>query len=43
MEFDNSFEVPLPPAQVLQSSATAIRTLIGQLSRDPKASANGGT
>jgi hypothetical protein len=36
-----TLQLPLPPAEVLQSSAAAIRALIAQLSRDPKAGANG--
>jgi hypothetical protein len=35
-----TLQLPLPPAEVLQSSAAAIRVLIGQVSRDPKDGAN---
>jgi hypothetical protein len=36
-----TLQLPLPPPEVLQSSAAAIRALMGQLSRDPKGGANG--
>jgi SNF2 family DNA or RNA helicase len=34
-----TLQLPLPPAEVLQSSAAAIRALVDQFSRDPKGSA----
>jgi superfamily II DNA or RNA helicase len=36
-----TLQLPLPPAQVLHSSAAAIRALIGQLGRDAHGSADG--
>jgi hypothetical protein len=36
-----TLQLPLPPAEVLQSSAAAIRALVGELGHDPKRSANG--
>jgi SNF2 family DNA or RNA helicase len=36
-----TLQLPLPPAEVLQSSAAAIRVLIDQFSRDPKESTVG--
>jgi len=36
-----TLQMPLPPAEVLQSSAAAIRALMQQFSRDPQGSADG--